>query len=102
MKKIILSSLAVKIGTIVVLIEIVVLSITGAYYINQFSQAVDRRVEDRVKTPGLLMAEGSLNYSLVGNRQWMKRLVDRELVEGLVLSIGQRVFMPWTLKRWVK
>jgi PAS domain S-box-containing protein len=92
MTKTIFHSLAAKIGTIVILIEIVVLSIMGGFYINRFNKEIDRRVEERVRVPGSLMAEGSLSYSLVANRQWMERLVGEELVEGMVLNIAQRVF----------
>ena len=92
MRKSILHSLAVKIGAIVILVEVVVLATIGGYYVNQFNQEIDRRVEERVRIPGSLMANGSLSYSLVANSAWMERLVGQELAEGLVLSIAQRVF----------
>lgn len=92
MRKSIFHSLAVKIAAIVVLIEIVVLSVIGGIFIHRFSNEVDRRVEERVQIPGSLMANGSLNYSLVANKQWMERLVGQELVEGVVLNVAQRVF----------
>jgi PAS domain S-box-containing protein len=85
-------SLAVKIGAIVILIEIIVLSIMGGFYVERFSRAIDQRVEERVRIPGSLMAQGVLSYSLVSNREWMERLVGQELVEGMVLNIAQRVF----------
>jgi len=92
MRKTILHSLAAKIGAIIILIEIVVLAIIGGFYTERFSRAIDMRVEERVRIPGSLMANGTLSYSLVANRQWMERLVGQELVEGMVVNIAQRVF----------
>jgi PAS domain S-box-containing protein len=92
MRKSFIHSLAAKTGTIVILVEIVVLSIFGAFYVNRFSREIDRQVEDRVQIPGVLMAEGVLSYSLVANGRKMERLVGQEVEQGMILSIAQRVF----------
>ena len=92
MRQTIFHSLAFRIGAIVILIEMIVLSIIGGFYVERFSRAIDQRVEERVRIPGSLMATGALSYSLVSNREWMERLVGQELVEGMVLNIAQRVF----------
>ena len=76
----------------IILVELLVLSVTGAFYIKRFSQEVDRRVEASVQIPGQLMADGSLNYSLVSNRQRMERLLGQKVEEGMALSVGQQVF----------
>ena len=92
MKNTFIHSLAFKIGFVIILVELLALSITGGFYIKRFSQEVDRRVEARVQIPGQLMADGSLNYSLVANRQRLERLLGQEVEEGIVLSVAQQVF----------
>ena len=92
MRKTVFNSLAAKIGSVVILVEIVVLAIIGGFYIDRFSREIDRRVEERVRIPGALIAEGSLSYSLVADGPRMERLVGQQLVEGMVVNIAGRVF----------
>ncbi len=92
MRKTVFHSLAAKIGSVVIFVEIVVLAIIGGFYIDRFSREIDRRVEESVRIPGALIAEGSLSYSLVADGPRMERLVGQKLVEGMVVNIAGRVF----------
>ena len=92
MRKLPLHSLAVKTGAVIILVEIVVLSITGGLYINQFNREVDLRFESNLQIPGMLMAEGALKYSLVMNRHRMEHLVGEELEEAILFGTAQQVF----------
>ena len=97
MKKLPIHSLAIKIGSVIILVEIVVLSITGGLYINRFSREVDRRFESSIQIPGMLMAEGALKYSLVMNRHRMERLAGGEaLDEAILFGVEQQVFYSLT------
>ncbi|MCP4402307.1 MAG: methyl-accepting chemotaxis protein, partial [bacterium] len=92
MKRLPLHSLAIKTGAVIILVEIIVLSITGGLYINRFSREVDFRFESNLQIPGMLMAEGALKYSLVMNRHRMERLVGEELDEAILFGVAQQVF----------
>jgi len=85
-------SLALKIGAIIILVEILTLSLTGGFYINRFHNEIDRRFESSIKIPGFLMAEGVLNYSLTANRQRMESLVGHELENAILFGVVQQVF----------
>ncbi len=92
MKQRLFSSLIFKIGLIIILIEIVVLTSTGIYYTRQFNEAVDARVYSRVAIPGQLMAKGMLEYEVVRDRVEMTELAGDDLVEAMVIAVTGKVF----------
>lgn len=65
MKKKIFSSLSIKIGIIIILIELIVLAFTGIYYIQSFGEEVDKRIYNRVRITGNLIAQGFVEYCIM-------------------------------------
>ena len=92
MKRPFFSSLIFKVGLVIIVIEIVVLTSTGIYYTRQFNEAVDARVYSRVAIPGQLMAKGMLEYYVVRDRVEMTELAGDDLVEAMVVAVTGNVF----------
>jgi len=90
--KLFFKSLTFKIGIIIILVEIIVLAVTGFFYINRFSAQVDERVRTRIELPGTLVARGLLNFGSVADEEVMQELVGEGLVDGLVIGADQTVF----------
>jgi signal transduction histidine kinase len=84
-------SLTFKIGAIIILVEIIVLTVTGYFYIRRFATEIDERVRSRVELPGLLIAQGLLNFGSIADKAVMTELVREELVDGMVVGADKRV-----------
>ena len=76
-------SLTFKIGISIVLVEIIILTVTGVYYTTQFSNQVDERIRTKVELPGKLINSRSLPGSLMRTREAMTELVGEEFKEGM-------------------
>jgi signal transduction histidine kinase/ActR/RegA family two-component response regulator len=86
------NKLAVKIGSLIILAELVVLIVTGFFYISSFSAEVDRRIEERVLLPGSMMRTGLLTFDSVADQDTMKQIVGEQLLNGMVVGINRVVF----------
>jgi PAS domain S-box-containing protein len=89
-------SLTFKIGVIIILVEIIVLAVTGFFYINRFSAQVDERVRARIELPGKLVSRGLLTLGSVADEEVMTELVGAELIEGMVIGADKLVFNSLT------
>ena len=92
MRQRLFSGLIFKVGLVIIVIEIVVLTSTGIYYTRQFNEQVDARVYSRVAIPGQLMAKGMLEYEVVRDRAEMTDLAGDDLVEAIVIAVTGKVF----------
>ena len=92
MKQSFFSSLIFKIGLIIILIEIIVLTSTGIYYTQQFNKEVDTRIYNYAELPGKMMASGILEYEAVREQGLMTELAGNDLIEAMVITVTGRVF----------
>jgi two-component sensor histidine kinase/HAMP domain-containing protein len=86
------NSLSFKIGTIIILVEMIALTALGVVYINRFSNQVDRRIDAQAQLPGVLMDAGLLNFDAVSDPATMSELVGDELITGMVVGVNGNVF----------
>jgi PAS domain S-box-containing protein len=87
-----LDSLIFKIGVVIAVVEFIILFPMGFYYINRFSNEIDKRIRLRLQTPGVLMGKGLLNYESIEDKKTMEQLVGETLVDALLISINRKVF----------
>ncbi|MBD3242717.1 MAG: response regulator [Chitinivibrionales bacterium] len=85
-------SLPLKIGAIILVIETIVLSALGVYYVDRFSREIDQRIAGKVSIPGTLMSHEALNYDIVRDREAMRNLVEQRIVEAYVIRRDGYVF----------
>jgi GAF domain-containing protein/HAMP domain-containing protein len=81
-----LNSLTFRIGTIIILIEIVILAVIGFIYIRQFTMEIDERVKARVELPGILIDQNLMTVLAVTDEEMMTDLVGEELIDGMVVD----------------
>ncbi len=91
MKKI-FKSLTFKIGVIIILVEIVVLAVTGFFYITRFRNEIDTRIKTKIEIPGTLVSKGLLNFSSIADRDVMVELVGEGLTDAIVVGADDSVF----------
>jgi signal transduction histidine kinase len=90
------NSLIFKIGVIIILAEIMVLSVVGYFYITRFSEAIDRRIEEQVTLPSMLMNKGLLSLASLAEEDTMKQLVGETLIEGWAVDEGGNIFASFS------
>jgi PAS domain S-box-containing protein len=84
--------LAFKIGAVIVLAEIVISAVTGAFYINNFNTEIDRRIARNILQPAALMNEGLLKLDVVTDEKHMSELVGEELINAFVIGVNGNIF----------
>jgi len=86
------NSIIFKIGIIIILAEMAVLTVVGFIYINRFSDQVDRRVGAQAQIPGRLMRARLLSYNSVEDRETISKLIGEKIIEALVVGVSNNVF----------
>ncbi|MBI9080138.1 MAG: HAMP domain-containing protein [Pseudodesulfovibrio sp.] len=85
-------NLILRIGTVVILVEFLVLTSLGLFYTQRFSHEVDRFLEDNIRLPGELMNRQLLKYESVSDRDVMVDLVGEEFETGSVIGADGRIY----------
>jgi len=85
-------SLAFKIGTMVVVIEIVISVLAGVFYTQKFNTEVDQLITKNVLRPAALMNSGLLSLDVVTDERRMRDLVGEELIDAYVIGIDGNIF----------
>ena len=78
--------LAITLGCLVIAIETVVLLSLGTFYLRRFSTEVDRRLEDSLKKPSALVAQGALSTDAFGQKDTLESVVGPALDDAMVVS----------------
>ncbi len=81
------TSLAFKIGAIIVLAEILVLSLVGFICIFRFSKDMDKRIRARIWVPGALMNAELLSLNSMKDKERMEDLVGGEILDALAVNM---------------
>ncbi|CCH48853.1 ATP-binding protein [Pseudodesulfovibrio piezophilus] len=85
-------SLIFNIGTVVLLVEFLVLVSLGLFYIERFSWEIDRNLEASVRLPGQLMNKQLLKYESVSDIGVMQDLVGNEFLDAMVIGSDGRIY----------
>ncbi|MBZ0319208.1 MAG: GAF domain-containing protein [Anaerolineae bacterium] len=86
MKKNVLNRLSFKIGSMIVLTEIVILSLVSFLYVQRFSNQIDKRIEDRVKLVGTLVESSLVRLISIRDSESLQLLVGEEIVDALIVD----------------
>ena len=80
------SSLSFKIGSVLILTEIVILAVVGAIYANRFSDQIDKRIEDRVRLPGILVNNSLVRVIAIRDADSLRLLVGEEIEDAILID----------------
>ena len=78
--------LAMLLGVLVITIEAVVLLSLGTFYLRHFGAEVNRRLEDSLVEPGVLVAQGAFSMDAFGQRDTLQSVVGPALDDAMVVS----------------
>ncbi len=86
------SRVSVKICVSILLIETILLSMMGLFYVRSFNREIDQRVQEKLTLPGILMSQRALNYDSVNNFQIIEELVQETVVETFITKKNGEIF----------
>jgi len=82
-------SLAFKIGSIIILTEIIILGAASFFYAKRFSEQIDRRIQERVELVGTLVESSLVRLVSIRDAESMRKLVGEEVVAALIIDAKQ-------------
>ena len=84
--------LALKVGVIIILIEVVVLGGIGAWYISRYAARIDEQLAAQIRLPGSLMQQGVLRFSAVRDPAALGRLIGQDIELALIIKEDGLIF----------
>lgn len=87
-----LSQAPVKICVSILLIETILLSVMGVFYVRSFNREIDQRVLEKLTLPGILMSQRALNYDSVNNHQIIGELIQEAIIETFITKENGEIF----------
>jgi PAS domain S-box-containing protein len=86
------NQITVKICLSILLIETILLSAMGIFYVRSFNREIDQRVQEKLALPGILMSQRALNYDSVRNYQIIGELIQETIVETFITKNNGEIF----------
>jgi len=86
------NKLSFKIGSLIIVTEIVVLFALGMFYINRFSGQIETSVKQKFELPGYLLSKGLLRYESVQDSQTMEKLTGEALEQAFVIGTNNKIY----------
>jgi methyl-accepting chemotaxis protein len=86
------NNLSFKIGSLIILTEIITLAALGVFYISRFTGELNQRFENQIKSPGILMSKGQLRYEAATDRQTMQKMTGDSLIDCMVIGANHKIY----------
>lgn len=86
------NQISVKICLSILLIETILLSMMGVFYVTSFNREIELRVQEKLALPGILMSQRALNYDSVKNHLIIEELVQETVIETFITKNDGEVF----------
>jgi PAS domain S-box-containing protein len=86
-------SIPVKVSLILLAIEVVVLTLLGAFYSSRFSHEIDSRIAEKMALPAMLMNQRAMTFDSVKDFHSLSDLVQEKVVEAFIFRRDGRVFI---------
>ena len=84
--------ITVKICLSILLIETILLSAMGVFYVRSFNREIDLRVQEKLALPGILMSQRALNYDSVRNHRIIEEIVQEAVLETFITQNNGEIF----------
>ena len=86
------NQISVKICLSILLIETILLSLMGVFYVTSFNREIELRVQEKLALPGILMSQRALNYDSVKNHLIIEELVQEIVLETFIAKNSGEIF----------
>jgi PAS domain S-box-containing protein len=86
------NQITVKICLSILLIETLLLSAMGIFYVRSFNREIDQRIQEKLALPGILMSQRALNYDSVRDHRIIEELVQETIIETFITKKNGEIF----------
>jgi len=86
------NKLSYRIGSIIIITEIIALLGLGLFYIERFSREIETRIEKQIQTPGQLMAKEVLRYESAENKVTLESIVGEKIEECYAIGANGKIY----------
>ncbi len=91
-----LHSIPVKVCLVILLVETVLLTVMGSYYVNRFCREIDRNHREKMLLPATLMSDRALNFDTVTDYQDLGKVVNEQVTNAFISKLDGTVFYSRT------
>lgn len=86
------NSLSFKIGSLIILVQIVTLIALGFFYISRFTGELNENFEKQLASAAKLMSKGQLRYETVNDKGTMQDIVGDSILDCMIIGINHKVY----------
>jgi methyl-accepting chemotaxis protein len=84
--------LSTRIGTVIIVTEMVALLGLGVFYITRFTSQLENDLHKKFQSPGYLMSKGLLSYQSAEDKGTMENLVGETIEDCLIIGADDKVY----------
>ncbi|MFN8256072.1 MAG: methyl-accepting chemotaxis protein [Bacteroidales bacterium] len=85
-------SLTFKLGSIIIITEIIALFALGVYNINHFTNEIETRLQKQIQSPGELMSKEVLKYESAENKETLESIVGESITECYAIGVNGNIY----------
>ena len=86
------NKLSYRIGSIIIITEIMTLLGLGFFYINHFTRQIETKLKKQIQTPGQLMADEVLRYNSAENQKTLESIVGEKINECYAIGANGKIY----------
>ncbi|WP_033067891.1 ATP-binding protein [Thalassospira australica] len=87
-----IGSLVFKIALAIIIVETILLSLFGGYYVQYFGAEIDRRIAEQISSPGRLIQQEQLKISILSDPEQMELLLGKHFRQALAIGFDGTIY----------
>lgn len=84
--------LSYRVGSVIIVTEIIALFGLGIFYINRFSNEIEARVQKQIQTPAALMSKEVLKYESAENKATLESIVGDSVQACMAIGANGKIY----------
>ncbi len=85
-------SLSVRVGSIIILAELVALFGLGIFNISRFTSEIETRLRNQIESPGKLMSKEVLKYESAENKETLESIVGESIEQCYAIGVNGTIY----------
>lgn len=87
-----IGSLVFKIALAIIFVETMLFGLFGGYYVKYFGDEIDRRIAEKISTPGRLIQQEQLKISVLSDPEQMELLLGPHLQQAMAIGFDGTIY----------
>ena len=85
-------SLSIRVGSIIILAELIALFGLGLFNINRFTSEIETRLRSQIESPGKLMSKEVLKYESAENKETLESIVGESIEQCYAIGVNGTIY----------